>query len=100
MEDTLPYLDGIDYVMMPDPFAMDVAFRSGRLDGGARGQAHYLTAERKDGYVRDLGDALFFAEIEGGNFRLAFNVLKAGPWQDPNVRSQVDPIIRTAVRLK
>ena len=68
LEDTLPYLDGIDYVMMPDPFAMDVAFRSGRLDGGARGQAHYLTAERKDGYVRDLGDDLFFAEIEGGNF--------------------------------
>ena len=85
----LPYLDGIDYVMMPDPFAMDVAFRSGRLDGGARGQAHYLTAERKDRYVRDLGDDLFFAEMEGGNFRLAFNVLKAGPWQDPDVRRAI-----------
>ncbi|MBI2872020.1 MAG: ABC transporter substrate-binding protein [Chloroflexi bacterium] len=82
----LPYVDGIDYVIMPDPFAMDVAFRTGRLDGGARGQEHYLTAERKQGYVRDLGEDVFFAEMEGGNFRLGFNVLKPGPWQDPQVR--------------
>ena len=85
----LPYLDGIDYVVTPDPFTMDVAFRTGRLDGGARGQAHYLTAERKDGYVRNLGDDVFFAEMEGGNFRLAFNVLKPGPWQDPMVRRAI-----------
>ena len=84
--DELPYLDGIDYVIMPDPFAMDVAFRSGRLDGGGRGQGHYLTAERKQGYVRDLGQNVFFAEMEGGNFRLAFNLHKEGPWQDPRVR--------------
>ena len=82
----LPYLDGIDYVIMPDPFAMDLAFRTGRLDGGARGQQHYLTSERKQGYVRDLGQDVFFAEMDGGNFRLAFNLLKPGPWQDPQVR--------------
>ena len=74
---------------MPDAFTMDVAFRTGRLDGGARGQGHYLTAERKDGYVRDLGGDVFFAEMEGGNFRLAFNVLKPGPWQDPMVRRAI-----------
>ena len=85
----LPYIDGIDYVVMPDPFVMDVAFRSGRLDGGARGQAHYLTSERKRGYIRGLGKDVFFAEIEGGNFRLAFNVLKSGPWQDPVVRRAI-----------
>ena len=85
----LPYLDGIDYVIMPDPFTMDAAFRTGRLDGGARGQGHYLTAERKEGYVRDLGSDVSFAEMEGGNFRLAFNVLKPGPWQDPSVRRAI-----------
>ena len=85
----LPYLDGIDYVVTPDPFTMDVAFRTGRLDGGARGQGHYLTAERKDGYDRDLGSDAWFAEMEGGNFRLAFNVLKPGPWQDPIVRRAI-----------
>ncbi len=83
---TLPYLNGIDYVIMPDPFAMDAAFRTGRLDGGARGQGHYLTVERKAGYVRDLGKGVFFAEMEGGTLRLAFNVLKPGPWQDSRVR--------------
>ena len=85
----LPYLDGIDYVIMPDPFAMDAAFRTGRIDGGARGQGHYLTAERKEIYVRDLADQVYFAEIEGGNFRLAFNVLKEGPWQDHRVRRAI-----------
>jgi peptide/nickel transport system substrate-binding protein len=87
--DPLPYLDGIDYVIMPDPFAMDVAFRTGRLDGGARGQGHYLSAERIENYHRDLGDSVWFAEIDGGNFRLAFNTLRDGPWQDPRVRRAI-----------
>ena len=63
----LPYLDRIDFVMMPDPFAMDVAFRSGRLDGTARGQGHYLSSERMEAYRRDLGDTVFFARADGGN---------------------------------
>ena len=85
----LPYLDGIDYITMTDAAAMDAAFRTGRLDGGARGVGHYLTEERMQGYLRDLGDRVFFAQIEGGNFRLAFNVLKPGPWQDPRVRRAI-----------
>ncbi len=85
----LPYLDGIDYVIIPNPFTMDVALRTGRLDGGARGQQHYLSSERKLSYVRDLGDKVWFAEMDGGNFRLAFNVLKPGPWQNPDVRRAI-----------
>lgn len=87
--EALPYLDGVDYVIMPDALAMDIAFRSGRIDGGARGQAHYLSAERKAVYERDLGDEVVFLESEGGNFRLAFNVLREGPWQDPRVRRAI-----------
>ncbi len=82
----MPFLDGIDYVIIREPAAMDAAFRSGRLDGGARGFGHYLTVERKRGYDDDLGDSVFYAEMEGGMYRLAFNVLKPGPWQDPRVR--------------
>ncbi len=85
----LPYLDRIDYVIMPDPFAMDAAFRSGRLDGTARGQAHFLSRERAASYERDLGETVSFARSDGGNFRLAFNVLKEGPWQDPRVRRAI-----------
>lgn len=85
----LPYLDRIDYVIMPDPFSMDVAFRTGKLHGGARGQSHYLTSERKSGYMKDLPGQVFFSETDGGNFRLAFNVLKDGPWQNPDVRRAI-----------
>ena len=85
----LPYLDRIDYVIMPDPFAMDIAFRTGRLDGGARGQGHYLSAERIEGYQRDLGSDVYFAKTDGGNFRLAFNLLRDGPWQDSRVRRAI-----------
>ena len=85
----MPYLDGIDYVIIREPAAMDAAFRSGRLDGGARGFGHYLTVERQRGYDADLGDGVYYAEMEGGMFRLAFNVLKEGPWQDPRVRRAV-----------
>lgn len=85
----LPYLDGINYIIMPDPLAMDVAFRTGRLDGGARGLGHYLSEERMQGYVKDLGDDVVFGQIEGGTIRLAFNVLKPGPWQDARVRRAI-----------
>lgn len=85
----LPYLAGIDFVMMPTASVMDAAFRTGRLDGGARGEGHYLTVERKVGYDRDLGDRAFYAHIQGGIFRLGFNVLKEGPWQDVRVRQAI-----------
>ena len=86
---SMPYLEGIDYVIIREPAAMDAAFRSGRLDGGARGFGHYLTVERRRGYDADLGDGVYYAEMEGGMFRLAFNVLKEGPWQDPRVRRAI-----------
>ena len=85
----LPYLEGIDFIIMPDPSAMDAAFRVGRLDGGARGEGHYLSVERKLGYDRDLGDRVFYAEMRGGMMRLGFNVLRQGPWQDLRVRRAV-----------
>jgi len=85
----LPYLDGIDYIITPDPVAMDIAFRTGRLDGTARGFGHYLTEERRRGYLESLGDDVFFTQMEGGTFRLAFNVLKPGPWQDARVRRAI-----------
>ena len=85
----LPYLDGIDYVIIPEPFAMDAAFRTGRIDGGARGRAHYLDAPRKRAYDRAFGDQVTYAEVGGDTFRLAFNVLRPGPWQDARVRRAI-----------
>jgi peptide/nickel transport system substrate-binding protein len=85
----LPYLDGIDFVSMGDPAAMDAAFRVGRLDGGARGFGHTLTPERQAGYSRDLGDKVWFAEIAATRAHLAFNMLKPSPVQDVRVRKAI-----------
>ena len=86
----LPYLDGIDYVIMPNATAMDAAFRTGRIDGGARGEGHYLTQERKAAIEEQLGPGkAFYGEMQGGMFRLGFNVLREGPWQDPDVRQAI-----------
>ena len=85
----LPYLDGIEFVITPDPVAMDLALRTGRLDGGARGEGHYLSAEREEVYLRALGDAVRLVRIGGGSFRLAFNLLRDGPWQDVRVRRAI-----------
>jgi ABC-type transport system substrate-binding protein len=85
----LPYLDGIEFVITPDPVAMDLAVRTGRLDGGARGEGHYLSAERQEVFERAMGDDLQLARIGGGFFRLAFNMLRDGPWQDVRVRRAI-----------
>jgi ABC-type transport system substrate-binding protein len=86
----LPYLDGIDYAIIRDPAAVDAAFRVGRLDGGSRGAGHWLTRERRAGYIRDLGDRVWFAEIgNNGGTAYAFNLFKKGPWQDVRVRKAI-----------
>jgi ABC-type transport system substrate-binding protein len=85
----LPYLDSIDFAIIRDPAAMDAAFRVGRLDGGARGSGHVLSKERQAGYIRDLGRAVWFAEIGGTRGGFAFNVLRAGPWQNAQVRKAI-----------
>jgi peptide/nickel transport system substrate-binding protein len=82
----LPFLDAMDFVIIPEPASMDAAFRTGRIDGGARGEGHYLTTERRAGYDRDMAGRVFYGEMQGGLFRLAFNVLNEGPWQDVRVR--------------
>lgn len=87
--ESLPYLDGIDFIVTPDPATMDLAIRTGRLDGGARGEGHYLTAERLQVYLRAMGDEVQLAEIGGGFFRFAFNMLRPGPWQDVDVRRAI-----------
>ena len=86
---SLPYLDMIDFIIIPNPSTMDAAFRSGRLDGGARGEGHYLTVERKKGYDNEEGLSTFYATMQGGLFRLAFNMLREGPWQNAEVREAI-----------
>jgi peptide/nickel transport system substrate-binding protein len=82
----LPFLDGVDFAITSDPGSMDAAFRVGRVDGGALGTGHSLTKERQAGYIRDLGDQVWFAQLPSTRQNLNFNVLRTGPWQDVRVR--------------
>jgi peptide/nickel transport system substrate-binding protein len=85
----LPFLEGVDFPIITDPGAMDAAFRVGRLEGGGYGTGPFLSKERQAGYIRDLGDKVWFTEIGGTRGALGFNVLKSGPVQDVRVRQAI-----------
>ncbi len=85
----LPYLDTVRYAVIPDPAAMDAAFRTGRLDGGSYGAGHTLSKERKEAYQREMGDKVYFVPIYSTETVLAFNTLSPGPQQDVRVRQAI-----------
>ena len=97
----LPYLDGIDFPIIPDPSAMDAAFRVGRLDGGGRGAGPILSLERKSTYIKDMGDKVWFADIPGSRGGLGLNTLLEGsPFQDVRVRKAVALWIDKRAQIK
>lgn len=85
----LPYLDRVRFAVIPDPAAMDAAFRTGKLDGGSYGAGHTLSKERKDTYAREMGDKVYFVPIYSSNTLLSFNTLIPGPQADVRVRQAV-----------
>ncbi|MSQ10006.1 MAG: ABC transporter substrate-binding protein [Dehalococcoidia bacterium] len=82
----LPYLDGIDFPVMKDLNTIVAAFRTGRLDGGARGTGFGLLPEQRQALDRTLPGQVQYAEIAGYRWHIAWNQLKQGPWQDLRVR--------------
>jgi ABC-type transport system substrate-binding protein len=82
----MPYLDGIDFVVIKDATAMDAAFRTGRLDGTSKGLGHILSPERKSAVEQALGNRAWFAEVGVTALSTNFNVLGGGPWADARVR--------------
>ena len=82
----LPYLERARFAVIPDPAAMDAAFRTGKLDGGSYGAGHTLSKERKEAYQREMGDKVYFVPIYSTDTVLAFNTLIPGPQQDVRVR--------------
>ena len=87
----LPYLDGVDFPIITDPTAMDAAFRTGRLDGTARGSGFYLSKERHASIQKALGDKVWFGAIEGWRAGFRYNLTedRPGPWQDVRVRKAI-----------
>jgi peptide/nickel transport system substrate-binding protein len=87
----LPYLDGIDYYITPDPAGMDTAFRTGRLDATARGSGFQLTPEREQAIIDSLGeDQVDIIKMAQSSFwALTFNVLRDTPLQNVEVRRAI-----------
>ena len=85
----LPYLDGVDYFILPDPSAMDAAFRAGRIDGGTRGGGHYLTPERLEPIKKKFGDDVWFFETAGPGTSINPNSLGESPFKDVRVRQAI-----------
>jgi peptide/nickel transport system substrate-binding protein len=87
----LPYLDGIDFYITPDPAGMDTAFRTGRLDATARGSGFQLTPERENAIISTLGtDKVQVMKMAQSSFwALAFNTLRDTPLSDLKVRKAI-----------
>jgi peptide/nickel transport system substrate-binding protein len=84
----LPYLDGIDFPIIPDANGAMAAFRVGRVDGGIRG--NYLLPELKQSIEKTFGDRVYFVgDARGGTRNIGFNILRTGPWQDVRVRKAI-----------
>lgn len=85
----LPYLDGVTFPIIKSPDAMDLAFRNGQLDGGARGREHLLTQARVDQIQNDMSDKVQFVKIGFVSADLIINAIKSSPFQDERVRRAV-----------
>jgi peptide/nickel transport system substrate-binding protein len=85
----MPYLDGIDFPIMGDLNTIIAAFRTGRLDGGARGTGFSLLPQQITALERDMGDKVNFVKIAGQRWFLMFNTVRPGPAQDVRVRKAI-----------
>ena len=85
----LPFLDGIEYSILSDPAAFHAAFRTGRLDVGARGQGYYVSQDMVPQYQASLPGDVYFMEIAGGESAgLGFNTME-GPFVDKRLREAI-----------
>ena len=87
----LPYMDGIDFAIIPDYSNMVAAFRTGRLDGTVRGAGFYLLFEDISRIRETMGEEnVWFGAIGGNHKDFIPNVLREGsPFQDLRVRKAV-----------
>ena len=82
----LPYLDGIDFAIIPDHASVLAAFRTGRLDSTAYGSRFYVLPQQRQEIISDLGeDEVFFAIVNANQVSLSINAARV-PWDDVRVR--------------
>ena len=85
----LPYLDGVEYIIIKEPAAMHAAFRTGRIDSTARGRGFFVPPEMLPSYRKSLGEGFWLAEKIGGVApSMGFNITRP-PFDDVRVRRAV-----------
>ena len=89
----LPYLDGIDFPIIPDHEAANAAFRAGRLDATARGNRMWWLPEQIVVVKKRMGDDIEFYPVPAGYREVVFNTIDPGPWQDIRVRRAVSLVV-------
>lgn len=86
---SLPYMDGIDFVIMRDRSAMVSAFRAGRLDGTSRGVGFHINPEAEDKIRQEMQDKAWFGRVLYFPWASMFNSVEA-PFNDINLRKAVN----------
>ena len=85
----MPYLDGIDFVVMRDRGAMGSAFRAGRLHETSRGTGFHLLPVQEEAIMKELSDKAFIGRVLYLGWGLGPNNSRA-PWSDIKLRQAVD----------
>ena len=84
----LPYLDGIDLILLPDQEAQVAAFRAGRLDWTGVSPIKALLAEQAEIIARAMGDKVQIGKVSGGMLMVGYNTLEP-PFDDIRLRRVV-----------
>jgi peptide/nickel transport system substrate-binding protein len=85
----LPYLDGIDFVIIRDRGVTVNAFRAGRLDSTSRGAGFFLVASEVEAIQRDFGDKAYFTINPYSSWGVNFNSQKP-PFDDIRLRKAMN----------
>ena len=84
----LPYMDGINHIIMSEQSAQIAAFRAGRIDRTGIGSTNYMTIDQIELLKNDMGDKVQFmrwppfGKLMGVNARIA-------PYNDVRVRKAI-----------
>ncbi|MBI4200505.1 MAG: ABC transporter substrate-binding protein [Chloroflexi bacterium] len=84
----LPFLDGIDFVIMTEGSSVFAAFRTGRLHRTAVGEGFYLVPQQREIIKREFGDQAWIAKYPPFGSLTGINASKP-PMSDVRVRQAV-----------
>lgn len=86
---SLPYMDGIDFVIIRDRSAMVSAFRAGRLDGTSRGVGFHINPEAEKKILEEMQNKAWFGRVLYFPWASMFNSVQP-PFNDIKLRKAIN----------